>query len=495
MTALSQHVETWHFDPLGWVMWAFPWSKPGALATSEGPELWQARVLTEIGKGLSAGACSESHVIRSAVASGHGVGKSALVCWLVLWWLSTRPMAKGTVTANTKQQLDTRTWPELSKWISLCKVGEWFEKSATRVAMKQAQDRWFVAAIPWSEQRPEAIAGEHGPHVLMLFDEASSIPKPIWETAYGALTTGECLFGVFGNPTRPTGNFADCFGRNRADWIRQQVDARDMRRPGVNIEILNEWVETYGEDSDFVRVRVRGMFPRTGFNQFIPQSLIEEAQERDYADHQLVGQAKVMGADVATFGDDQSVIIKRHGLMLPAGCCQSFRGLDPVEFGDEIIVEANHWDPDAIFVDGIGVGAGTVGRIKQYGRKCINVGAAGSLAALKTAAVKRGASEEFKGLPTYMWGIGRQWLRDGGSLKYAPVDLIDDLSRRQYQEDPSTGLIQLESKTLMRARGEASTDHGDALMNTFALPVAAREIEFEAFVPSASQSSYDELAV
>ena len=110
-----------------------------------------------------------------------------------------------------------------------------------------------------------------GKRIIALFDEASSIPDVIWETTEGALTDKdtEIIWGVFGNPTRNTGRFRECFagGRFQHRWQPRQVDSRTARL--TNKEEIAEWINDYGEDSDFVRVRVKGIFPRAGSMQFV----------------------------------------------------------------------------------------------------------------------------------------------------------------------------------------------------------------------------------
>jgi hypothetical protein len=115
-------------DPLGYVMFAFPWGVPGtALADEDGPEDWQRDILERLGAGL----VSVNEALRLAVASGHGIGKSALVAWIILWAISTVHDTRGVVTANTEGQLRTKTWPELAKWYGLAINRSWFVHTAT----------------------------------------------------------------------------------------------------------------------------------------------------------------------------------------------------------------------------------------------------------------------------------------------------------------------------------------------------------------------------
>jgi hypothetical protein len=99
-------------DPLAFVAGAFPWGEEGRLARFSGPEPWQKEILEWIRDGV----VNTNKAIQLAVASGHGVGKSTLVSWIILWAIATKPDTRGVVTANTETQLKTKTWAELGKW-------------------------------------------------------------------------------------------------------------------------------------------------------------------------------------------------------------------------------------------------------------------------------------------------------------------------------------------------------------------------------------------
>ena len=272
-----QTIGRFRFDPLGLRMYAFPWGRPGtALAGESGPEPWQREVLQKLGERTESARQPSDEAVRQAVASGHGVGKSALVAWIILWALSTLRDTRGVVTANTEGQLRTKTWPELAKWHALAANRNWFTYTATSLfysAQPGHERTWRVDAITWSENNTEAIAGLHnkGRRAFALFDEASSIADGVWETIEGALTDAgtELFWLAFGNPTRTTGRFRECFagGRFAHRWQPQQIDSRSVSM--TNKAQIATWVHDYGEDSDFVRVRVKGEFPRAGTMQFI----------------------------------------------------------------------------------------------------------------------------------------------------------------------------------------------------------------------------------
>src|SRR5689334_21513625 len=223
--ALERKIAEHRCNPLGFVLFAFPWGKAGSLLDGEsGPEPWQRDVLQRLGDGLGSsldGGGNDLEATRIAVASGHGIGKSALVAWIILWAISTCPDTRGIVTANTEAQLRTKTWPELAKWLRLAVNCHWFAYTAAALqsALPGRARTWRVDAVIWSENNTEAIAGLHnkGRRAFAIFDEASAIPDGVWETIEGALTDArtELFWCVFGNPTRNAGRFRECFAGGR----------------------------------------------------------------------------------------------------------------------------------------------------------------------------------------------------------------------------------------------------------------------------------------
>src|SRR5271170_2574020 len=283
---LIDRVASHALDPLGFVLFAFPWGEAGTeLAEATGPRDWQRELLAELGRRLREGSeIGNVLPILMARASGHGVGKSTVAAWVILWGLSTMPNARVVVTANTDSQLRTKTWPEVTKWLRLMINRDWFKATATAVFSAEAERErlWRADAIPWSEENTEAFAGLHnkGRRVILIFDEASAISDKIWEVSEGALTDEgtEIIWLAFGNPTRNTGRFRECFGRLRHRWNHGHIDSRQVE--GTNKPLLEQWVRDYGEDSDFVRVRVRGVFPHAGSMQFISSEVAEAAARR-----------------------------------------------------------------------------------------------------------------------------------------------------------------------------------------------------------------------
>ena len=454
-------------DPAGFVRVAFPWNEPGPLAGRKGPELWQKTVLDEIGKGIK----GRQSVIREAVASGHGIGKSALVAWIVLWALCTCDDARVAVTANTEPQLRTKTWPELLKWYRMLVCRHWFAATATSLHSVDPdhRDTWKADALTWSENNTEAFAGLHnvGNRIVLIFDEASAISDRVWEVAEGALTDAntEIIWCAFGNPTRNTGRFRECFGSLRHRWNHQQVDSRSVSF--TNKQQIDEWVKDYGEDSDFVRVRVRGEFPRAGSLQFIDSERVEEAMGRGLT--RDTGLPLIMGVDIARQGEDQTVIRFRQGVDARSVPAMKFRIPDLMQVASRVAEQIDIHKPSAVFVDATGIGAGVFDRLAQLGyAQVVGVNFGGK--SDRTTSID--AAALYANKRAEMWGHLKDWCRTGCLPE--DRDLQADLIGVEYGYDAQNAIL-LEKKEDMRKRGLASPDDGDALALTFAYPVAARD--------------------
>ena len=461
---LIDEIGKFAFDPRGWVDFVFPWGDPNTeLAEESGPRVWQAECLDRIGEKLREGG-DLGAVIREAVASGHGIGKSALVSWLVLWALDTWPDTKGVVTANTEAQLRTKTWPEVAKWHRLRLTKDWFEFTATSVYSKQLdhEKTWRIDAIPWSDVNTEAFAGLHNKkrRILVVFDEASAISDLIWEVTEGALTDDETqiIWVAFGNPTRNTGRFRECFRRFRKRWHVKQIDSRTVE--GTNRKQIEEWENDYGEDSDFFKVRVRGEFPAQSIKQFISETAVRAAQKRHLRKRQYDFAPIILACDPAWEGDDKLVIGFRQGLYSET-LCKLEKNDNDVMVANRLARYEDDLGADAVFVDG-GYGTGIISAGKTMGRNWTIVWFG-----------EKPYDEGYLNKRAEMWGQMKKWLDEGGVIDDSD-DLFYDLI------GPETvprldGKIQLESKETMKKRGLPSPDCGDQLALTFAHPVTSRK--------------------
>jgi len=465
-------------NPYNFVMYAFPWGQKGTpLEHFKGPRSWQKEELESMGAHVLMNLeriknKQEPLVYKSSTSSGRGVGKSSLTAWIVLWMMSCQIGSTTIVTANTEQQLSSRTWAEVGKWHTMMINSHWFDRTALSLRPHQWFERllkgqlkidtayYYAQAQLWSEENPDAFAGAHN-HlgILLIFDEASGIPKPIW-TVSGGFFTEPVLHRywlAFSNPRRNTGEFFECFHKNRNFWKKRNIDSRLVE--GTDKTELASIVSQHGEDSDEARIEVKGEFPRQGDNQFISRQTVQDAIEREIIDDSYA--PLLMGVDIARYGDDKTVFRwrqGRNGKVIPP---YELKGADNMKVANEIAHFIDKYKPDAVFID-MGNGTGVIDRLREMGYKIheVNFGSGAD-------------APQWGNKRVEMWAKMRDWL--GGACIDDHQELKDDLVGPQYKFLKSGDKMILESKEEMKRRGLASPDHGDALAVTFALNVARKD--------------------
>ena len=466
-------------DPLGFVMFAFPWGKPNTpLAKYHGPRQWQLDALKEMTEHLHKNHAKVAQgltpeLLKLARASGRGIGKSAFLAWISLWMFSCLPSSTVIVSANTEQQLKSTTFPEIRKWATMSINSRWFEHQA--MSLKPAEwltstlkdttgyddAYWYIQARLWSEEAPDAFAGVHSQMgMAVLFDEASGIPGCIWPVAQGYFTdkTTHRFWIAISNPRNPSGEFFECFHGNRDQWNNATIDGRSVTENDP--ALYNDIIRQYGEDSDQARVEVYGQFPRQGDYQFIGRGPVDDARARVPTPDP--GAPLLMGVDPARYGDDSAVIAYRKGRDATEIAYERFKSCSVTELAEYVARGIEKYNPDGVFVEGDGVGGGVVDVLKQAG--------------YRVTEVKTGGGAQDKAMygnhRTEMWGRMRDWL-PSGSLPDLSV-LADDLCAPMY-DFTLKGQLKLEPKEKMKKRGHASPDYADALAMTFSRLVSRRD--------------------
>lgn len=463
-------------DPYAYVMGAFPWGLPGtSLENDEGPDEWQAAQLKRVRDKIAAAPDQMEVIVKEAIASGHGIGKSCEVSWLILWAFSTFADTRGVVTANTENQLKTKTWSELGKWFNLFIAKDHFILEATSLRSRDpSRERtWRIDMVPWSEKNTEAFAGMHnkGKRIIMVFDEGSAILDKIYEVAQGALTDAatQIFWFVFGNPTRNVGRFRELFdpaSPHSRGWTCHRIDSRSVK---VSNKVeLQSWIDAYGDDSDFVRIRVLGEFPRIGEMEFISAADVDAAMEREPVGNR--SDPLALGVDVARYGLNTSVLYFRKGRDAATIPRRRYQGLSTVELASRVVSALSELHCDGIFVDGVGVGGGVVDQLRAGGTDCWDVQAGGKADVAGYPTGNRG--ERYANKRAEMWGAMRQWIKTGCLPK--DTELRQQLIGVNYSFN-TRGEIVLESKKDMEKRGVPSPDDADALALTFAYPLQINE--------------------
>jgi hypothetical protein len=411
------------------------------------PDPWQRTALGALQRGNR----------RLSIRSGHGVGKSTFLAWAMLWFALTRFPFKIVVTAPSAPQLFDALWSELRAWCAKlpAKWQELLDITSDRIALKARPDEAFISARTSRAESPEALQGVHSDHVLLVVDEASGVPEKVFEAAGGSMSTPGAITLLTGNPTRSNGFFWRTHQLERDRWFCMRVPSTDS--PRVDPGFCTEIAERYGLESNAYRVRVLGEFPIADSDTLIGSELVEQAMARpvdvDWS------QPEIWGVDVARFGTDQSVLIKRRGNAV-RDPPRRWAGLDLMRLTGEVM---NEWHttainarPAVVVVDSIGLGAGVADRLRELNVPCEDCNVAETPA----------AAGRFVRMRDELWQGCADWL--GTRSVALPYDelLRDDLCAPKYSFS-SDGKLRVESKMEMRSRGLRSPDAADALCLTF----------------------------
>ena len=470
---LAEIMATFKDDPLAFVLWAFPWGEKGTPLEKDYPDRWQIAVLEDIKKALNYNKTRDEDQkvpIQIAVASGHGIGKTALIAWINLWFISTHTEPRIVVTANTFAQLTGKTWAELHKWHKMMTHKHLFQWRAEKYFLKENPAEWKADLVPWSKDNSEAFAGTHAKNVLYLFDEGSAIHDSIWEVSEGAMTTECCLWIVFGNPTRNTGRFRECFGKFRHRWITRSIDSRTARK--TNKAKIQQWIEDYGMDSDFLRIRVLGRFPKYASNQLVSEDQMDYCMTQ----YESIGYEMYpisICCDVARTG----------GELITVGAwqkdfCHELKGYPKQDNSKRTVVKTaslvaecyRHYKnayPHAkirCFIDDDGVGGGVTDILENWGIPVTGV-QSGSTESLNPVDKKRYINMRAK-----MWWLGGQAIANNYDLRNADPRLKDDMTNMTYWHQAGSMKIQMEKVDDLKERGLPSPDYGTNFVLQFAYP-------------------------
>jgi phage terminase large subunit len=390
-----------------------------------------------------------------SIRSGHGVGKSCWLAWIIIWWMVTKDEPRIPCTAPTGHQLNDVLWGELAKWHKRLPVTlkKELEIKAERVSATRNPREYYAAARTARKEQPEALQGYHSGDLLFVADEASGIDDIIFELGEGSMSTKGARTILTGNPTRTSGYFFDSHNRLRSLWWTHKVSSNDAKM--VDPAYAERMGKRYGTESNIYRVRVLGEFPLTDDDSVIPLEYAESAVDRDV---DPVTDRVVWGVDVARFGDDESALAKRQGNVQPEKV-RSWKGKDLMQTVGIIVNEYNESKkkPDLILVDSIGLGAGVVDRLKEHGIPVRGVNVAESSS----------TSEKYMRLRDELWWKSREWLQEKNCKLQDDSDLIGELTSPKYSFT-SSGKILIESKVDMKKRGVPSPNVADAWNLTFA---------------------------
>jgi hypothetical protein len=422
------------------------------------PSPWQRSFLEAVARGER----------RITVRAGHGVGKSTACSWALIWHMVTRYPQKAVVTAPTAAQLFDALFAELKAWINKLPpiLRDSFEVFSDKVAFKAAPESSFISARTSSAERPEALAGVHSEHVLLVVDEASAVPEAVFEAAAGSMSGHSATTILISNPTRNSGLFYKTHHQLASDWYRLHVSC--IGNPLVTEDFVRQIAATYGEGSNAYRIRVLGEFALTDDDTLIGAELVDAAIDRDVTVTE--DEPMIYGLDVARFGTDRTALCKRRGNLVVE--IKSWGGLDLMQTVGMVVNEAKLDRPAEICVDTIGLGSGVADRLREQGFNVKDVNVS------ESSAMNPNANK----LRDELWMSAKDWLSTR-SVKLPKDDMLRmELVAPRYTFT-SSGKLVVESKDSMRKRGQRSPDLADAFCLTFAGNAAMVGGRASAWVP------------
>lgn len=391
-----------------------------------------------------------------SVKSGHGVGKTSLESWIIIWFLFTRVPCKIPATAPTYRQLNSILWPELYKWSKNSLIADKIDISKTKIKIKGAGDDWFGAAV--SSSRPDNMQGFHEENLLFIIDEAPGVPEEIMVVIQGALTTKGSLCIMMGNPTKVFGAFYNSFHKDKEDWATFTFNSEKSKL--VDKSYCERMAKKFGKDSDIYRVRVLGEFPKSESDTIFSIDEVIEAQRREIPEPSI--KLISIGVDVARFGDDRTSIALKHGnlfkiekkfykqdTMTTAG--EVYKIIMDLEKDKELILKVN--------IDDTGVGGGVTDRLNEL--KALH-GFRAEIRAVNFGS-RPSDPENYANKGTELWFKLKEIIKD--CVLPDDEDLLGELTTRK-KKISSNGTPILEKKEDMKKRGLVSPDIADSIILT-----------------------------
>lgn len=423
------------------------------------PDLWQKEVLNSFPINP-----------RIAMKASKGPGKTCILAWCIWNFLLTRINPVIICVSTSKESLSSNLWTELARWRSESPIlMREFEWTKTLIYKKDTPDKWWCKARSFAKsadksQQADALAGFHSKNIMFVLDESGGMHEGIMASAEAALATEGCDGHILqaGNPTHLEGALYAACTRDARLWKIVEINSdpdNPLRSPRVSLEWANQQIESYGRNNPWVLVNVFGQFPPSSLNSLIGPDEIRAAMKRYYREYEIGSAPRIMGVDVARFGDDSSAIACRHGIqMLPF---KKYRNLDSMQGAGRVAREWTEFKADACFIDNTGgFGAGWIDQLRALNRSPIGVHFAGQPHKLERYANKRAE----------MYFEFCEWIKEGGSLPECP-DLIAALTATTYSFT-SKGLMIIEPKEIIKAKlNGVSPDEADAAALTFAEPV------------------------
>ncbi len=429
----------------------------------EEPDPWQIEVLDWVFK---------DGVRRVAIPSGHGVGKTACAAWASILALLTRFPVKVIQTAPSSATLQDGLFAETKMWAERLPpvLRDLIEITSDRIVLKAAPASAFLSVRTARADTPDALQGIHADNVFLVPDEASGIPDAVFEAAQGSMQGPARFMFMLGNPVYASGYFYNAITTNK-DTVWKVRTVPTTESPRHSPEFVDEIAATYGEDSNVYRYRVLGLPPKGDDDTIIPLHYVQEAYTRDV---KVPPKAPIYwGLDVARLGANESALAKRQGPVLMEPVTR-FAGLELMQLcgriaADYLSLQSQSSDllPVQILIDGIGMGAGVVDRLRELGLPAVAV----------NVSEHQSWDPAYHNLKAQLWWQCRAWF--AGRTSKLPSDAQGNCTDPELVRaltcvriaHHSTGKLMVESKDSLKRRLKQRLprlDAADAFVLTFA---------------------------
>lgn len=406
---------------------------------------------------------------RTAVHSCHSSGKTYNAAVLVSWWIDTHPPGEAFVltTAPTGDQVKALLWREINRLHGRAGLPGRMNQSQWYLPTDNGDGEELVAfGRKPSEYSEAAFQGFHAKYILVVKDEASGVPAPLWNAAESVASNRHSRILVIGNPDVPEGEFYDaCQPESVYNVIKIGYDdtpaftGEDVPDELLDVLISPEWVESrrqaWGEESALFQAKVLGQFPTGDHDpwRIIPESAAAKCRYLEAEDG-----PHVAGLDVGA-GGDRTVLVERRGNA--TGRKFSFQSDDPMRSVDELATMIREWGVPTVNMDSTGVGWGIAGSLRKALRRegvVIN----------PIHFAQKSRRKECLNKRAELWWNGRQLSREGRwSLASLDDDDIAELTAPRYELDKTSRKIKVEAKTDVVARIKKSPDVADAVLLAF----------------------------
>lgn len=420
------------------------------------PDAWQRNVLR-----------SFPHNQRLALKACKGPGKTCILAWLMWNFMVTRPHPKIAATSITSDNLADNLWSELALWMNkspFLKAN--FTWTKTRIFSNDYSETWFMTARPWAksankEEQGNTLAGLHSEFIMFVLDESGGIPDSVMVAADAALSS--CKEGHIiqaGNPTHLEGPLYKACTSERRLWHVTEItgDPEDPNRsPRISLKWAADMIERYGRDHPYVLVNLLGRFPPASLNALIGVEEVNAAMKRDYREQDYAAAARILGVDVALFGDDKSVIFSRQGIQ--SFTPNVYRNMDGTQGANLVANKWKEWDVDACFIDNTGgFGSSWGDNLRRLGYNPIGI-----------HFNEKPQDGKYFNKRAEMMFEAVNWIRNGGALPPNRPELLAALTQTTYTF--KNDKLMIEPKDVIKEKLGYSPDEMDAFILTFAGPV------------------------